>query len=499
MILSRNLVGTLTFPKLKFWKIHLSLPKWLWSLLINFGRDKDQLFDVLVRVFPVSPETDLVKLKKNFSGRINYYYTQKKKIIKTQAEKEKFFDSESSLGELFSKTDNLGRESLSPAAGLCSSYRKETPLREQIRLLKEELACKDEQLSHYQKKAAAWKGVTIKNKNAVARSHAAGEESSISCSDLKKYEGGSIFEGLHNGGKFSFAKFNSSRLNSEVSSRHLDNHVSFAFIILLLLSGYSFSQVIEGNYKMCEVEILIKHMVKKKKDVFKVGAELAGFVFLKPFTVVEAVNLKSLLRLPMAAFRQMRAIFSNLGYVKLFPSETKIRELLNTSVSYLREAELSVKETLLQSSGTEKKMVSVPVLRAENLLAYIEAVFCKFCEKHSFYVDNNDEPVCIVFGGDKGGTSTKFHFSIVAPGITASAYNVKIFAMYEATDTRDNIRKVLDPFFGTIKNMQQPEFCLKGHKVKVLLNGDFKNLGLLLGHQGPGATYPSIKDEVEKS
>ena len=114
-------------------------------------------------------------------------------------------------------------------------------------------------------------------------------------------------------------------------------------------------------------------------------------------------------------------------------------------------------------------------------------------------MDNIDEPVCIVFGGDKGGNSTKFHFSIVAPGITASAYNVKIFAMYEAADTRDNIRKVLHPFFDTIKNMQQPDFRLKGHKVKVLLNGDFKNLGLLLGHQGSGATYPSIKDEVQRS
>ena len=144
-------------------------------------------------------------------------------------------------------------------------------------------------------------------------------------------------------------------------------------------------------------------------------------------------------------------------------------------------------------------MVSVPVLQAENLLAYIEAVFCKFCEKNSFYVDNNNEPVCIVFGGDKGGTSTKFHFSIVVPGITASAYNVKIFAMNEAADTRDNTRKVLNPFFSTIKNMLQPEFCVKGHKVKVLLNGDFKNLGLLLGHQVSRATYPSIKDEVERS
>ena len=143
----------------------------------------------MVRVFPVCPETDLVKLKKNFSGRINYYYTQKKKIIKTEAEKEKFSDSESSLGELFSNADNLGRESLSPAAGPCSSSRKETSLREQIRLLREELY---EQLSHYQKKAAAWKGVTTKNKNDAAHSHATGEESSISCSDLKKYGAGLI-------------------------------------------------------------------------------------------------------------------------------------------------------------------------------------------------------------------------------------------------------------------------------------------------------------------
>ena len=264
------------FSKIKVLENSASFTNMVLESLLNiFGRDKDQVFDVLVRAFPLPPETDLVKLKKTFSGRINNYYALKKKIMKTQAEKEKFFDSESSHGELFSKTDNLCRESLSPAAVPCSSSRKETPLKEQIQLLKQELALKEEQLSHYQRKAAAWKGVTIKNKKiGTARSHAAGEKSSISYSDMKKYENGSIFEGLHNGGKFSFAKFNSSRLNSEVSPRHLDNHASFTFTILLLLSGYSFSQVIEGNYKMFEVQILIK------KDIFKVGAGLAGFVFL---------------------------------------------------------------------------------------------------------------------------------------------------------------------------------------------------------------------------
>ena len=79
------------------------------SLVNVFGRDKDQVFDVLIHVFPLPPRL-VIKLKKNFVGRITYCYTQKKKIITTKAKKEKFFDSESSLEEWFSKTDNLGRE-----------------------------------------------------------------------------------------------------------------------------------------------------------------------------------------------------------------------------------------------------------------------------------------------------------------------------------------------------------------------------------------------------
>ena len=155
----------------------------------------------------------------------------------------------------------------------------------------------------------------------------------------------------------------------------------------------------------------------------------------------------------------MHTIVSNLGYVELFPSDTNIRELRNTLASYFGQAELSVQETLLQSSGTEKKMVSVKVFQAENLLAYIEAVFSKFCEKHSFYVENIDEAVCLVFGGDKGGTSTKLNFSILGSATTSSVNNAKIFAKYEVADMHDSIKKVLHPFFGSIKNMQHQSFA----------------------------------------
>ena len=65
----------------------------------------------------------------------------------------------------------------------------------------------------------------------------------------------------------------------------------------------------------------------------------------------------------MAAFRHICTIFLKLGYVRLFPSELKIRQWLNTSFSHLLEAEMSVERMILQASGSDKKMIYAPVLR----------------------------------------------------------------------------------------------------------------------------------------
>ena len=68
--------------------------------------------------------------------------------------------------------------------------------------------------------------------------------------------------------------------------------------------------------------------------------------------------------------------------------------------------------------------------------------------------------------------------------------------MFEALDSRQNILKVLESFEEQIKNMQHKDFTLSGgFKVKVFLNGDFKMLDLVMGHQ-TSATYPRIKDLV---
>ena len=104
------------------------------------------------------------------------------------------------------------RESQSPVARTLFHNQEGNPIDGTDYTAKAELALQEEQLSHYQKKAAAWKGATIKNKKiAAAHSHAAGEESFISSSDMKRYEGWSIFGDLHNGGKLFSAKFISSQ------------------------------------------------------------------------------------------------------------------------------------------------------------------------------------------------------------------------------------------------------------------------------------------------
>ena len=58
----------------KSWEVDFSKIKVLdYSALFIFGRDKTKVFNVLVHVFPLTVESDVIKLKKNFEGRISYY------------------------------------------------------------------------------------------------------------------------------------------------------------------------------------------------------------------------------------------------------------------------------------------------------------------------------------------------------------------------------------------------------------------------------------------
>ena len=136
----------------------------------------------------------------------------------------------------------------------------------------------------------------------------------------------------------------------------------------------------------------------------------------------------------------------------------------------------------------------------KNLLGYVTTVFENLVQKHNNFFENNQEnKIHLIFGGDKGGKLMKFHFEIVSPNIPGTAHNVHVFAMYDGYDGAENMSKTLSPFWHIIKNMQEPDFTIAGHKVQVLFNGDFKHLSAIFGHQGASASFPSLKDEVTLS
>ena len=116
-----------------------------------------------------------------------------------------------------------------------------------------------------------------------------------------------------------------------------------------------------------------------------------------------------------------------------------------------------------------REIKTVHVLRARNLHSYICSVFAILKKQTTYFHEHPEHEVNILIGGDKGSSYTKFYFEIVAPGLVSSAYNVHIFAMYEALDSCQNMLKVLEPFEGPIKTTQRKILlCLGNLRLRFL-------------------------------
>ena len=138
---------------------------------------------------------------------------------------------------------------VSPAALEVDLYSNRwAPFKGKNRQLKQDLHAKEE-LTLYKRKTASWKGVHVKKAETFAHAHSTREDSSdsITFSNLKRFEGGTLFQSFYNRGKYDFAKFVSNCLNSEVSSDHLDKCASFAFLVLYVISGFSVLDTEKGE------------------------------------------------------------------------------------------------------------------------------------------------------------------------------------------------------------------------------------------------------------
>ena len=189
------------------------------------------------------------------------------------------------------------------------------------------------------------------------------------------------------------------------------------------------------------------HLIRRNRSLFQCAAEAAGFCFLKALTVIQAIDLRSVLNLSMSRFCMLRISFSNFGLKHLFPSELKMRKVENSRLQHLTDAEIVVENVDLSTGGDVRKQVAVPMLQAKNILGYITLVFQNLQTKYSdFFEGNPERKIHIVFGGDKGGQLMKFHFEIVSKIVPATAHNVHVFGMYDGYDGAENIFKALSPF-----------------------------------------------------
>ena len=265
--------------------------------------------------------------------------------------------------------------------------------------------------------------------------------------------------------------------------------------MLAVLSGQSWQNVQGVDMNFCEIGLLISTILMEQPGLFSYVEQFGRRVFERMLSVSQVVELKALLRLPMATFRRMRTLFSAYGF-KIFPSEPKKRQETSARLEHLKDAQMESVDMFLQDNSVNNPLKSIPFLMSKNLEGYIGAVLGRIKAGGNAFYSKADSVVRVAIGGDKGGDAMKFHFQVCHP--ETSVFDVHIFCMYGSADSSANMCRVLASFQNQFMKMSKPDFRLCGHQVQFFLSGDFKFLDCVLGHMGSSATFPSVKDYVSK-
>ncbi len=240
-------------------------------------------------------------------------------------------------------------------------------------------------------------------------------------------------------------------------------------------------------------ELVLAEMIKTNRDLFIRAAGKAGLPMLQTLTPEQAVNIKSLIRLPMNKVRNLRSCLSTLK-VNILPSERKMRRVQQPLTSHVDQASVEAAYMGLHRTATEENVSDRAYVRVNKLEAYIT----KISKKETLVDDDQFEgKPWLLLGGDKGGHHMKFHVECINTTKVGSVDNVHIFCMFEAADTLENMWKVFHPYREQIAALQELGKSILGKELKIFLGGDFDFLDDCLGHQGSSASYPSSSDLVE--
>ena len=249
-----------------------------------------------------------------------------------------------------------------------------------------------------------------------------------------------------------------------------------------------------------EGKIILKKMLPLllksfPSTVVKKSTEHPGFKLFREKEVYQAVQLISLLHLPMNIYQRMQRVLPNFGYShKFLPSHHRIFAQQKKLFPYKTKDTFATEKIYFNSTGELSQFITV--ISGNDLIQYISSIVEDLEKQKKLQFENFDDSLWLLFSGGKGGKHMKFHFEVINCRNAGSVYNVHIFAIYGGSDSHSNMALVLPKCFEAIERLQSEEFSFIGHKVKIFLGGDYHFLDDCLGHQRSAATCPSSKDLV---
>ena len=137
----------------------------------------------------------------------------------------------------------------------------------------EKLARQEMELKSTKRKSSS-KGANLakisKKMHAAKEERVTSENVNIRVTKDHKFDGGRLFQekNLFLGKPdevLSFVQFPVTKLNSEITQRHLNNRASFAVLALQMLSGCPFDEVVDGKEFDNELELLLTEIIQKKR------------------------------------------------------------------------------------------------------------------------------------------------------------------------------------------------------------------------------------------
>ena len=266
-----------------------------------------------------------------------------------------------------------------------------------------------------------------------------------------------------------------------VSKRTLRNRTNLSKDIIQLIAGdneEAFS-VQATNIVGSFDEITRKKVIDKLKVTTTIPAE-------------HVAAMKATQNIPWNLLVEVRRWLATFN-VKL-STKNKVREVAKEWVGKGLKCEYA---PLIVTTKKRREVKPVPWCYLYNFVGHVIARLnslneCNLLVSHKFIPDDE---VHVKIGGDHGGGSFKMTYQIANVNNPNKLDNTVIFSIFEAKDTRANLRLCLERFRAHIAKLQTLTWS-DSKKFRLFMFGDYEFLSSMYGISGAAGRHPCLWCEV---